>query len=755
METAKSPGWILTPWGSRIVVILLTIVAYLPALGGDFIDGDDLRFIVDNEPVRELSVGHAVDYFFVPSTVAVHTWEGIYRPLRTLDFAIDWAVSGGKAWFFHLRNILYHVLASLLALALFLRLAGDAAGQSRKAALLGALLFSLHPVQVESVAWITSRSDVLLLVLFLSATLLYLKGKYWGAGVAFVVALLAKESAVVFPAVVLALDLIRREKIRWVPIACFAGVSAIYCLAWFILQPQPGHLDTWWGGSQLATAQMLLRGTVFYARAILVPVRYVYDYHVPATPTLDAGTILGFAILAGAGIAFWRGGIRIRIAIAWFVLAIAPTSNLFVTVGIPTAERFVYLPVVGLAYAAGHLFARWRWSYILPLILCLGVLTFARCQKWRTIDTLFHSALKGEATPRGYEYLLNRSLARLKSAEREREAGNDDHALRMRIRREAASRLETIDDALRLFKEQLRVSETGMVRSLLCQKASALLILGRVQEAYDAARKSADGTGGARACYYAGVAAQRLAAEREKAARPGADAKAEIGDRLRGAEFYEEAGELLSSAYNLGYSETDLRSRIAENYRQAADSYLYVLDREVDPEQKGRHHGAAALSLFKAANIHIDLYGTVDDPELLLTAIDLHKAAGENFESSAKQLEDQTTSENLAELQKMAGASFHQAGMVQEALGGRRDAILSYLRSGENYELAVRDLEKAGAPRPVDLLNAAANSLFSAARLMETRGELKEAERFYRLSLQKSPNPRTQQALMRVLRVRK
>lgn len=96
------------------LVALLALAAYLPSLSGGFVS-DDARFIVDNEAVHELSPARAWSYFANPEAQAT-VGHDIYRPLRTLGFAIDWTVSGGSPLFFRIRSLAWFVALSLLAL---------------------------------------------------------------------------------------------------------------------------------------------------------------------------------------------------------------------------------------------------------------------------------------------------------------------------------------------------------------------------------------------------------------------------------------------------------------------------------------------------------------------------------------------------------------------------------------------------------------------------------------------------------------
>jgi len=445
-----------------------------------------------------------VRYFTDPGTLSVIGWQGTYRPLRTLDFALDWAVAGDRPWFFHLRNVLYHVLGSVLVLSVLGRLAG---GQPR-AALAGALVFALHPVNTECVAWITSRGDLLLLCLFLLALRWHLCGRHALALVAAGLAMLAKESAIVFPAAALLTDLHRRERPRWLWIGGYSLVAAAYGLLWLQVVggagESLGHHAGWWGGTYGANLLTMARGFLDYAGLLALPVQQSLDYHVPTMTGLDAGAVAGLLLLASVAVLAWRGGATVRFAAVWFGITILPTANLLFTVGIPTAERFLYLPLVGVALLAGHLIVRTRVGWGIPL--CLLALTVTRAGEWQDVRTIFASS--PEPTPRSLFYA---TVHGLEDAYGKR---HDGRALRTEV--EAVVR--STDEYFRFYRERVGREPSVNAGLVLIKKANALLLVHRNSEAVAAARASVRHGGGAVAHYNEALALARLQRVEEAAA---------------------------------------------------------------------------------------------------------------------------------------------------------------------------------------------------------------------------------------------
>jgi protein O-mannosyl-transferase len=408
--------------GSILVVALLAVLPGLPSVRGDFVV-DDVRFVKENRALEDPSI--LVRAFTDPSTVSGNRtgpdWHGIYRPLRTLDFALDRALGGGASWVFHVHGILWHVLASILSLLLLRQLL-----PGPWPPLLGAAVFALHPAQVESVAWITSRGDVMGGALALAVLLLALRGSTLTLVLSlllFVPALLAKESAIVAP-VLLVLILGRRSAagprralLRAIP---FVVIALVYFVARGLIlssagDPGLGHRAAWWGGSWFGAWLTMARGVAHYAQILFVPTNLMFDYHVPqpesgAVP-LDAVILLlaALALIVAATRSWWRGG-RFGLGCLWILVALAPVSNVILTINIPTASRFLYLPMVGFALlvagAISGLVRRAGASRRVPiigaavLVVLLGAISLDRAADWTSESAVWEPTLHDPETGR-------------------------------------------------------------------------------------------------------------------------------------------------------------------------------------------------------------------------------------------------------------------------------------------------------------------------------------------------------------------
>src|SRR5213080_3346023 len=137
-------------WPVALLLAVLTLPAFVPAVGHDFVNFDDDLYVSDNPHVLSGLTWPALAWAWT----TLHA--GYYQPLTWMSFQLDAEVFGPKPWGFHLGNVLFHSANVVLVFVVLSRLTG---APERSAAV--AALFAIHPLHVESVAWITERKDVL------------------------------------------------------------------------------------------------------------------------------------------------------------------------------------------------------------------------------------------------------------------------------------------------------------------------------------------------------------------------------------------------------------------------------------------------------------------------------------------------------------------------------------------------------------------------------------------------------------------
>ena len=431
-----------------LLVLLVALAVHAPAIGGGWVY-DDWRFVVDNDALSP--IGNPLR-FLDPATADPHRATDVWRPIRTLDFAISRAAFGLDSGPWHLASVLIHAVNAALLFALLGRLGASVLGATA-----GAALFAAHPAQVEAVAWISSRGDLWSACFVLLAVHAWIRSAGWdrwavmAAGLG-LLACMSKESAVVFPAFLLVADLVRRGGVpgelsgsRWEPdpggLAALRGrlgpwaMSAVVAVAFGLLARgmiesstgTVGHLREWWGGSYGSNLATAARAAAFQALFAVVPVVPSIDRFLePSTRLLDAGAaaaaLFVLGLLAVSLRALLRGGADARRAGGGIAAAFAAgllTSHLLVVVGIPTAERFLYLPIAFGAAAVAVLVERAAAVHRSGAIGCaalavaaLGAVSVERAAVWRSHEALWTLGPAGGFSPRAeYWHIEGRNQA--------------------------------------------------------------------------------------------------------------------------------------------------------------------------------------------------------------------------------------------------------------------------------------------------------------------------------------------------------
>src|SRR5262245_41825578 len=233
---ARSAWW--STWLAPIVIVGVTLVAFHPSLQNGFVDFDDDQAFLLNPRYRGLGWTN-VSWMFT----TLHM--GHYQPLSLLTLALDHLLWGMAPWGYHLTSLLLHAANGVLFYFVCVRLLKlafpDAAGSGeralRAASGVAALLFAIHPLRVESVAWVTERRDVLSALFFLATILCYLRrhtetaepgtGWRWTALALsfYVLSLLSKAGGMLLPFVLVVLDVYPLRRLRGSPTGWWSGAA--------------------------------------------------------------------------------------------------------------------------------------------------------------------------------------------------------------------------------------------------------------------------------------------------------------------------------------------------------------------------------------------------------------------------------------------------------------------------------------------------------------------------------------------------
>lgn len=410
-----------------LVVAGLTAICFLPALSGSFLNWDDNVNFLGNTAFRGLGP-EQVRWAF--SSVLF----GHYIPLTRLTWSLNYLLGGMDPWGYHLVNLLLHAANAALVYVVGRRLLAAAVGGGAQAgrdqqdlcvaAALAALVFGIHPLRVEPVAWITGRADLLCATFALLAVWAYLcaverpghPGPMVVPAVALAAALLSKGTALPLMAALLLLDVyplrrlagldaraLFREK---VPLLLVTLVGAVL-IGWAVREGAVLNQGEGYGlGARTAVAAYSF---------MIFPIRFLWPFSLSPLHEMPRGISLleprfGLAVIAAAAVTValivarrrWPAGLA---AWAFSALMLAPTS-VALRLGIDLApDRYSYLSGLGFAMLVGgavpgairlagrgHLARPIRWTASLaPLIVLggLGLTSWSLAEVWRDSETLW------------------------------------------------------------------------------------------------------------------------------------------------------------------------------------------------------------------------------------------------------------------------------------------------------------------------------------------------------------------------------
>ncbi len=342
--------------GSRKVIVSLLPYALLSAsvvalygkcAGFDFIPSwDDDAYVINNLLIRSFSLANLRGIF-------TGTFVADYAPVDLLSFSADYFFWGLNPAGYHVTNLVLHALNVILAFLVVRRIAkrGDVA-------FISALLFAIHPVNVENVAWVSERKTLVSVFFTFLALLSYLKFREREGGMAnyalcavfFVLAVLSKSSAVTLPLAMIAYEIFINGERKWKYSIPFFAISMLGALTVFA-HLRSNNIET--GPHALA----MLLGTVYptmlpvywkYVLTIIWPMNLsgFYDapyYHSFLDPVVLV-SLIGWIMISG--VIFWKCGNGVRFWYLWFWIWFLPVSNI-IPIPVFYADRYMYMPAIG------------------------------------------------------------------------------------------------------------------------------------------------------------------------------------------------------------------------------------------------------------------------------------------------------------------------------------------------------------------------------------------------------------------------
>ncbi len=410
----------LPHWAALLFLIVVVLGLYAQTSQYELLAYDDLVFVTENPYVQKglskETFWWAVHYRDAGYPLQHQGVKNLWHPLTWISWATDRMIGGPgeeAAPIAHMMNVLLHLGSSLLLYGLMALL-----GLKRSLALLVALLWSVHPLQVEPVAWISARKDTLshfwLMAAVVSYILHFRKPRIYYLillYLSFVLALMAKPSTVVLPGILMALDytLLGRkfpstilaavqEQLRnkWLMIALALVAAGLT----YYLQANGTHQFFMKQQSFVSRLMMIPAGVGAYLHRILVPWGLNTDYLYPAR----GGT--WFYVYSAAGIAFLLGWIRwalvdkkwVMFGLAWAFCCFLPMSGLAYVGSSFTSDRYMYAALGGVLMALVGFFSGKKPRVIIMVgsIFLVGWVTLSslRLPDWRSSEAIFKSGVK-------------------------------------------------------------------------------------------------------------------------------------------------------------------------------------------------------------------------------------------------------------------------------------------------------------------------------------------------------------------------
>lgn len=432
-------------WWVVFAIALVTFVAFFPALRGQFV-WDDTPNFVQNQNFRGVGLEH-LKWMFVDSFR-----KGNYEPLNWLVFGLTYSLGGMNPKAYHLVGLLLHVVASGLFYVvarriLQLALRPDAEHERRfnACAALAALFFSIHPLRVEAVAWLSGMHYTLAGIFFLACIHFYLaahqtgrKGYLLAALAAFALSLGSFPIGMMLPFILLVLDAyplgrldakdgpwwskVRAVLIEKIPFFLFAGAGAGVML---VSRATLGDIADVEQHGVAARLLVSMYGAVFYLWKTLAPLNLSHFYEMPRQIGIG---IWPFGLSTAAFVAMGAISFVLRrrfpAALAIWVfqlIALLPVSGLAQSGPQLAADRYAYLSCLGWPLLLGAMVFRGLESQVyllrtaaklapLPILLFLGMLTWRQTATWHDDETLWSRVVVMQPSHRMANYNLGRAL---------------------------------------------------------------------------------------------------------------------------------------------------------------------------------------------------------------------------------------------------------------------------------------------------------------------------------------------------------
>ena len=385
-------------------ILLITVLVYGQVLSFDFAGLDDRLLVTHNEVVKGISIRTITQAFtsYDPE---------LYIPLTMLTYQLEYMIAGTAPWIYHLTNLLLHLTATILVFLCVERFYKQQRSQeSHWIAALVTVVFALHPLNTQTVAWVAARKDLLSSVFCLGSILTYLlfleregsrRRKLYSTSIGlFALSLLSKVSTAPLPLALLLMDwIIQRDRKTALREKIPYGILSIL----FITIALIGKIGKEPALSILETALLAAKSSTFYLQNILLPQNLALSYEYQGSITVGDPTFLVPLLillgLMGAAYHLRRKKSMITFGIVFYLLFLTPTLFTFVkneTIEV-ASDRYAYMAMLGIVIAGAHIVLPYlktsKHLIIGGLALILAGSAGAQAALWKDEETILTHTL--------------------------------------------------------------------------------------------------------------------------------------------------------------------------------------------------------------------------------------------------------------------------------------------------------------------------------------------------------------------------
>lgn len=415
-------------WFCVAALTLVTLLAMSPVLTADFVDIDDKKLILDREQMFLENPGR----IFRLSFGTPH-----YKPMTYFTWMVEYRIAGARPFLYHFNNLLLHIFNTILVFFLTRSVAGRFESIKSHGVEIGfftALLFGVHPMHVESVAWVVERKDVLFAFFYLVGLLGYIRYLDHGrllplavSAIAYFLSVMSKAPGITMIAVLFLLDYVWQRRLSYKVLTEKAGhlavlMFALHTFGVFSRKSGEGSIAAVMTEKQLTLSSNLKDHRSVYGKAVLASMRTVLWYLHSLFPirlslAYPREQIIGFfgpfihvfpwilVVAAGALLRFRRSHPVLFFAHVFFVLTLAPAIiRLGLGLGIFMSDRYVYLPVFGIIFMVvawvltlhekDVLSGRMKYGILYALVAVCAFLTFQQSRNWKNTETLWTNVIE-------------------------------------------------------------------------------------------------------------------------------------------------------------------------------------------------------------------------------------------------------------------------------------------------------------------------------------------------------------------------